>query len=174
MNTLESKSDNNNTGAPCNTCSACCFPALPRHHGHVLGHPQTYFEFDEGYVPLDQEDVDALLAAGHTEILFEITTRDGKVHNIKEEGTPLVAYLGTRPYNDKLIKCAYVIGEPGNGRCGIYEDRPSACRRYVPGSRDCGACRTQSGQEPLPDKVIDQEHYKHHEELGHVKNRERV
>ena len=51
--------------------------------------------------------------------------------------------------NEKTGQCAALEGGLRSCRCTIYEQRPTLCREFEPGSEDCLEARRKYGIDPL-------------------------
>lgn len=52
--------------------------------------------------------------------------------------------------NRSPVRCAALVGEVGKSAyCIIYDDRPSVCRVFAPGSSKCNQARAAHGLPPI-------------------------
>ena len=104
----------------CQTCGACCVS------------PYT----GDAYVALDESEA-ARLALAHMPVILQ-----------RQGGDPpeFLPKLGTKLIADGTNLCAAFGGAVGSTCfCGIYEERPNACRQFEVGSKVCREARHRVG-----------------------------
>jgi Fe-S-cluster containining protein len=106
----------------CQSCGACC------------ASPYT----GDAYVALDDSEA-TRLAAAHLPVILQ-----------RQGGDPpeYLPRLGTKLSGSATRVCAAFEGTPGSTcLCGIYEERPNACRQFEAGSKACREARRSIGIE---------------------------
>ena len=79
--------------------------------------------------------------------VFQIPARDGVYVATNGSGMNIVGIKGNCP---NLLP---------SGECGIYDERPEACRNLVVGGQDCRSARRKAGLGPLERIKPDNPHY---------------
>ena len=106
----------------CRTCGACCSGGL---------------DDSDGYADVTLVDVARLKPSTRRRL---VPMRYGWEYNDGAFATP-------SKFDEQWGKCcAFLRGTPGRRvSCRIYEDRPTICRKFRPGSRACKDARAQIG-----------------------------
>lgn len=76
---------------------------------------------------------------------------------IVEEAMELPEWQQNEEWNFKLHPLPFLSGCPflqPDNRCGVYETRPSPCRRFSAGSSECVEARRRVGLAPLPGSEV--------------------
>lgn len=105
----------------CVTCGACC---LARGHVNVVA--LTTADVYRRWTPLQRRTL----------------LRDAPMQTV----VPAKALRVIQSEGDRFPRCAALQGEVGkNATCRVYENRPTVCREFTPGSAACVHARAQLG-----------------------------